>query len=314
MERSLEQKVYYAYKSAENSSDLELYDVLNKIIKVKMASKNVKFEELSPLFLEVIIGNRDAVLKLIETGADVNEVRRDGLTPLAAAVLAGDFFMAQQLLIGGANVNGTEEFNPLIIACSRNDARMLNLLANYDASMNVVDKNGFNGLHHLFNNFLIDSLKVPVCPYVYFGTYQSADFNVGYDRNIDEIIKCIRILSLNGIDMNYARKVLIKNNGCKFVIPVNPLSLALETQPMRVIDCLEECGTKMEAFEINPSMIYAYQRDFKQNDMYSWINSFSEYKRYLDYKRKIKAYNIEVISVFDNDNYKRPKMIKKILD
>ena len=43
-------------------------------------------------------------------------------------------------------------------------------------------------------------------------------------------------------------------------------------------------------------------------------NSFSEYKRYLDYKRKIKAYNIEVISVFDNDNYKRPKMIKKILD
>ena len=63
MERSLEQKVYYAYKSAENSSDLELYDVLNKIIKVKMASKNVKFEELSPLFLEVIIGNRDAVLK-----------------------------------------------------------------------------------------------------------------------------------------------------------------------------------------------------------------------------------------------------------
>ena len=29
---------------------------------------------------------------------------------------------------------------------------------------------------------------------------------------------------------------------------------------------------------------------------------------------KIKAYNIEVISVFDNDNYKRPKMIKKILD
>ena len=32
----------------------------------------------------------------------------------------------------------------------------------------------------------------------------------------------------------------------------------------QVIDCLEECGTKMEAFEINPSMIYAYQRDFKQ--------------------------------------------------
>ena len=314
MERSLEQKVYYAYKSVEGSSDSELYDILNKIIKVKMASKDVKFEELSPLFLEVIIGNRDAVLKLIENGADVNETRSDGLTPLAAAVLAGDFFMALHLLNNGANVNGTENFNPVIIACSRRDARMLNLLSNYEADMNILDKNGFNGLHHLFNNFSIDSLKAPVCPYVYFGTFQSENFVVDYNNYVEEIIKCIRILSMSGIDMNYERRTLVRNHGREFMIPINPLSLALETQPMRVIDCLEECGTKMEAFEIMPSMIYAYQRDFRQNDMSTWLNSFSEYKRYLDYKRKINAYNIEVISLFDNDNYKRPKMIKKILD
>lgn len=314
MERSLEQKVYYVYKSVDNSSDLELYDILNKIIKVKMASQNIKFEELSPLFLETIIGNSSVVSDLIQNGADVNETRSDGLTPLAAAVLAGDFFMAMELLNNGANVNGTENFNPVIIACSRRDARMLNLLSNYEADMNVIDKNGFNALHHLFNNFTIDSLKAPVCPYVYFGTYQSAYFNVDFNSHIEDIIKCIRILSLNGIDMNYERRVLVRNHGSEFVIPVNPLSLALETQPMRVIDCLEECGTTMEAFEIMPSRIYSYQRDFRQNDISSFVNGLSEYGRYLEYKRKINAYNIEVISVFDNDNYKRPKMIKKILD
>lgn len=131
MNQSIERKIYCAYKSVAGSSDEELYDVLNKIIRIRMFN-NSFFEALSPLFLEVAMGNRNMVLKFLEEGYDVNETREDGLMPLSAAVLIGDFFMAKDLLDNGANVNGTSSFNPLIIACSRKDARMLNLLVKYD--------------------------------------------------------------------------------------------------------------------------------------------------------------------------------------
>lgn len=224
-----------------------------------------------------------------------------------------------ELLNNGADVNGTSLFNPLIIASSMKDARMLNLLTRYDPNMNVVDKHGFNALHHLFNNGSISSLKAPECPYLCFGNFPYERLFYGTNIRAEDIANCVRVLAMNGIDVNYSNDVVVKSKGKEFTIPVNPLSLALESQEMRVIDCLEECGTKMQAYEITPYMIYAYQDDFnfmdniRKKDISSWPNAAVEYARFLRYRRRINAHNIEVISVFDNDYYKRPKVIQKVI-
>lgn len=65
MEQSIEKKIYYVYKSTEGSSDKELYDVLNKVIRVKMMNVFKDFQELSPLFLEVMMGNQYVALEMI---------------------------------------------------------------------------------------------------------------------------------------------------------------------------------------------------------------------------------------------------------
>lgn len=82
-------------------------------------------------------GNRDAALKMIEAGADVNTAQGDGTTPLHWAVYKIDADLARALLQRGAKPDVTNNYgsSPLAEAAKVANARLVEMLL--DAGSNV---------------------------------------------------------------------------------------------------------------------------------------------------------------------------------
>ena len=86
-------------------------------------------------------GNRDAALKMIAAGADVNAAQGDGTTPLHWAVYKIDVDLARTLLEHGAKPNVINNYgsSPLAEAVKAANARLVGMLL--DAGSNVEEPN-----------------------------------------------------------------------------------------------------------------------------------------------------------------------------
>jgi ankyrin repeat protein len=63
----------------------------------------------TPLIEAINKGEMEAIKKLIESGADVNEVSANGMTPLLTAVKNNQLEVIEVLIAKGANINATNK-------------------------------------------------------------------------------------------------------------------------------------------------------------------------------------------------------------
>lgn len=107
------------------------------------------FSSYSPLRLAVWRGHLAVVEKLIQFGADVNEVSRYSLSPLANAAEAGNIEMLKLLLESGADINtqANDEYTALMRACIGGQSKTAVLLLEAGADPNLKRHDGRRALH-----------------------------------------------------------------------------------------------------------------------------------------------------------------------
>lgn len=90
-------------------------------------------------------GHVQTAKMLLENGANPNIRDPRGYPLLIQAALKGDVDIATALLQHGANPNATEDINKwtaLMMAAENSDAKMVELLVNYEADVNIADPKG----------------------------------------------------------------------------------------------------------------------------------------------------------------------------
>lgn len=316
MKESLEKQIYDAWHESKYLTRYDLYDIINKVSRLKGNWDNMEPIKLTPLNIEIAMNNHEKVIDLIKSGANVNKVNEAGFTSLFEAVMLNNYDICKILLENGANVNGTENFIPLITAGENHNDLIIELLLNYGADATICDKYGFNALHHMFIDRIIKNLKSQI-PSIIYDQLSFAN-NLYTKPNNERTIRCIELLQEYGLDVNYgpdAHLCTEINDSCP--IKINPLSLILENSNEEVLKRLIELGAERKVVELKSTGIYSYQDSFgfiqkvKEADIFRLDNVPGEYIKYLEYIKKIKKYDIEVYSSSFEDGYKRPKLIKK---
>src|SRR5437879_12821286 len=89
-------------------------------------------------------GNRDAALKMIAAGADVNAAQGDGTTPLHWAVYKIDADLARALLERGAKPDAINNYgsSPLAEAVKVANARLVGMLLDAGSNVEVPNQEG----------------------------------------------------------------------------------------------------------------------------------------------------------------------------
>jgi ankyrin repeat protein len=94
--------------------------------------------------------NRNQIVKLIDNGANVDEMNDEGLSPLHMATLKENKGIVALLIVAGANVDiksPVTENTPLHIASSLGNDSLLDIFLNEGANFNSKNKNGDTALH-----------------------------------------------------------------------------------------------------------------------------------------------------------------------
>lgn len=109
-----------------------------------------KYEQFS-LHEEVSMGQLDNVMEMTEQCQHVNQFAGDGYTPLGLACLFAQNEIAAYLIRMGANVNlpsnNAYKVAPIHAAASTNNSRLVELLIEKGAEVNVMQASGFTPLH-----------------------------------------------------------------------------------------------------------------------------------------------------------------------
>jgi ankyrin repeat protein len=102
------------------------------------------------LHLAAQYGHEDIVKLLVESGANVNILDSDNCSPLFSAVQHYHYNIVEYLLLNNAEVNLIDRYGnfPLSLAFHKLDnERLIKLLINYGADINIRDGAGFSVLH-----------------------------------------------------------------------------------------------------------------------------------------------------------------------
>jgi ankyrin repeat protein len=132
----------------------ENYDEVERLIEEGADVNNIDYAEFTPLIDVALEGHNDLVKLLIKAGANVNYSIEygniyDKLTPLHAAVDGGNSETVRILIEAGADVNAVDSDNmtPLYIAARKGSIEKVNLLINADADVDIADIEGETPLY-----------------------------------------------------------------------------------------------------------------------------------------------------------------------
>ncbi|XP_073228587.1 protein fem-1 homolog B-like [Porites lutea] len=107
----------------------------------------------TPLMMAINYNHSDAVIFLIDQGADVNLQTKTGATALHHAVWTFETSLeiVSSLIKNGADVNargGINKWTPLMMATERSYCRMVTFLIEHGAYIDLQDSNGHTALHY----------------------------------------------------------------------------------------------------------------------------------------------------------------------
>ncbi|KAM0490717.1 hypothetical protein ACHAP8_011262 [Fusarium lateritium] len=107
-------------------------------------------ERMTPMLLSAAYGNIFALSKLVEKGADINEIDRRGssATPLHIASARGHTKFVEKLLQLNAQVDARTSYQrtPLHYATENADTHIVDLLIKYGADVNAANNGGETAL------------------------------------------------------------------------------------------------------------------------------------------------------------------------
>lgn len=97
------------------------------------------------MILAVVSGNKQRVIELINSGADVNSFDAHGSTPLCCAVRMHKLPIVELLLEHGAQleISDKEGYTPLLLAAEKGSLAIVRALLKTGANVNTRDR-GFN--------------------------------------------------------------------------------------------------------------------------------------------------------------------------
>jgi ankyrin repeat protein len=111
----------------------------------------------------VVASDRERVVRLLDKGADINQLNQQGLAPLHTAARSRDSDMIEVLLARGADVNARDAqgWTPLIHAAFRNHVPSVKALAKGAAELDLAAPDGFTALSIAISEgkfFAVDAL------------------------------------------------------------------------------------------------------------------------------------------------------------
>ena len=115
---------------------------------------NAEWKGQNPLNTAAAMNNVKIASKLLKKGANINIKDSDGWTPLATAAGKGNIEVMQLLIKKGADIDSTNSSGgtPLILACTTGKKRAVELLINSGADIKKTNKHGFGALQFAQNN------------------------------------------------------------------------------------------------------------------------------------------------------------------
>jgi len=138
-----------AFKHVKVGNDRKLKSLLKK--RGKSTIGRARDPNGIPLLhVAVSLGRKDCVETLVYYGADTNEVDSYGLTPLHHAASNCFDDIAKVLLENGADVNARERDTNCTASCAaatRGDLRLLQVLVENSANINLAERSGMTPLH-----------------------------------------------------------------------------------------------------------------------------------------------------------------------
>jgi serine/threonine-protein phosphatase 6 regulatory ankyrin repeat subunit A/serine/threonine-protein phosphatase 6 regulatory ankyrin repeat subunit B len=231
--------------AAAEYGNLEIMDCLIK------AGANVNVhdsEDPTPLFCAVAKGKTEAVIHLIENGADVNlcECGLKGRSPLQAAAEYGNLEIMDCLIKAGANVNvhDSEDPTPLFCAVAKGKTEAVIHLIENGADVNLCEC-GLKGRSPLHAAAEYGNLEIMDCL-----IKAGANVNVLNSNGATPLFRAVTrdkteaaiYLVQNGADVNICEGVFLKKSA---------LHVAAENGNQEIMDCLIEAGANLNVLGFN---------------------------------------------------------------
>ncbi len=287
-------KYQQQFPNLMNKEDLYQNIVQNKFNNgsAEVLAKYGDWKYFTPMTIEIFMNNLNAVKTLVDQGYDFNENVRNGLTPLMIATYLGRKEIRDYLYYLNKDIVNQKDSKGrdlLKFACAVKDVEFVYQLTR-EADINSEDNKGLNALHYnlasclnvVYLELLDDSVE---------GLVES-DFKEN-SMNINEIIKAefeiSKILIENKIDLSGINPISSINFHWSYKHLDRTLNLLLQNGCSTTFD-----RNIITIFEENGYSFKMLLEDIKDFDLSEWLTFPYAYKKFKNFEKLIKKYNLTV--------------------
>ena len=191
-------------------------------------SKSAKIENITDLIRASSKGNLKEVIRLVESGVDVNETTKNGWNALLEASGEGHLKIVKYLLEHGANANIKAGYTSLMRAAYHGYFDIAKCLVKYGADINAKDDVGMSVLMRTFGRL---ELIRHVAEFIDFKDSED-EFALLIERAKNDYLKMVKFLVENGVDVNS-----VSDNGWSVL-----MWIAGNSDNVEVVEYLVESG------------------------------------------------------------------------
>ncbi|EFA03955.1 hypothetical protein TcasGA2_TC014099 [Tribolium castaneum] len=218
--------------SASFCGNLEMVNLLLQI------GANVRGHKSPPVFAATLANKQECFQKLLEAGADVNEIFRDGNSPLMLSVMTQQLDMTELLLNNSADVNCVyKDFSVLQMAVSSNSVELVELVLKHKPNINrQCETLGYTALHHASEMSSVEMVEI----LLKHGADPKIKSNKLYTPLIVALANKKSDIALKLIEAapSTVNEFSLDDNGDK----LTPMILAAQYNHPEVIKILHQCG------------------------------------------------------------------------